>query len=55
MMQEINRKKVDVRKQAINSAAIQDHLIRGLKIGDPFKKPLSQMMPSASSIVIGSR
>ena len=55
VMQELGKRKVDTRKTAVNSAAIQDHLIRGLNIKqlDPFKK--KPLMPAASGINISVR
>jgi len=39
-MKQINSRKLNVQKQAVNSAAIQDHVMKKFNIGnmDPFKK-----------------
>jgi len=41
LLNEIKQRKIDTNKQAVNSAAMQDHLMKKFKVGgvDPFKKP----------------
>jgi hypothetical protein len=41
LLNEIKHRKIDTQKQAVNSAAMQDHLMKKFKVGgvDPFKKP----------------
>ena len=38
-MQDLSKRKLDVKKQAVNSAALQDHLLKNFNLGslDPFK------------------
>ena len=38
-MQDLNKRKLDVQKQAVNSAALQDHVLKKYNLGalDPFK------------------
>lgn len=46
-MDEIRQRKVDVQKEAVNSAAMQDHLMKKFKVGniDPFKPTVSRKPP----------
>lgn len=55
LMDEIRQRKVDVQKEAINSAAMQDHLMKKFKVGaiDPFK-PTTNRKPVGSRVGSGS-